>query len=695
MEKTKLLLQASPALLLLCVIGGLIYAAIMYSKTATWAKPLNYGLATLRAIVVAILLFLLLLNPLLRRIVNLIEKPTIVLAIDNSESMSATKANSDEAVKQLKLLSDALNQENITTQWIDLSNKITSPDSLTWTQTSTDLDRLLTSIQYQYESKNVGAVLLLSDGIVNQGISPAYRTYNYPIYTIGVGDTVPKKDVILKNLSFNKIAYFGNKFPIRAEIAHKGFENQAVNVAVKKEGKTIAEQRINLSAKGFQEIEFLIEASQQGVAHFVIEVQSLEGEFTTKNNTRHAYIDVIDSKEKILLLAAAPHPDIKAIRAAIESKQNYDVTVQVLSTANAPLKNDKYDVVILHQIPSLNNVANNFGIATDWIKNKKVPTWFLVGAQTNLTQFNQLNNAVNIDARSGRTDDVTAQFNSSFSKFLFNTDYQKVITKLPPLRVPFGNINLKGETETLIVQQVGNVKTDKPLFVFNQTEGQKTAVLVGEGLWQWRMAEFVEHSNWESTDELIVKTIQYLSTKDDKRKFRVYPLNTEVRESERVVFETEVYNDIYEPIYNQAIAIKISGEGNKKYEYNFERTAENTRFELSTLPAGAYKYTASAQLNGKTETASGQFTIEQEQLELLNTTADFAMLRELATQNGGKFVAATKIEELLNYLKSNLPKDLVRSTEELSELIQMKWIFWLIVGLLSVEWFTRKWKGSY
>jgi hypothetical protein len=61
------------------------------------------------------------------------------------------------------------------------------------------------------------------------------------------------------------------------------------------------------------------------------------------------------------------------------------------------------------------------------------------------------------------------------------------------------------------------------LLVLNTNGDQKTAVLAGEGIWQWRQEEFAQTSKQEVVDNLFQKLIQVLSVKEDRRKFRVYP----------------------------------------------------------------------------------------------------------------------------------------------------------------------------
>ena len=52
-------------------------------------------------------------------------------------------------------------------------------------------------------------------------------------------------------------------------------------------------------------------------------IDFLSGEFSNRNNRQDVYVEVIDGKEKILLLALAPHPDVKALKSIIEKNENY------------------------------------------------------------------------------------------------------------------------------------------------------------------------------------------------------------------------------------------------------------------------------------------------------------------------------------------------------------------------------------
>lgn len=677
-----------------CLLAGIGYAYFLYQPKPIWSKPVNYALAAFRGALVSIIAFLLL-NPLLRSIQTLSDKPKVVLAIDNSESVGnyGTKALAALASLRESLADESL---EVSVQTLNSENYQDELPKLKFDRATTNLADLLGNAKSNYEGRNLTDVVLLTDGISNQGLAPTYSNYPFRVHSVGVGDTLPKRDVSIKNISANKIAYLGNQFPIQADIVASGFQGQSVTVTLRQGSSTLSSQRVTFGQKeDFKQITFQASSTVKGVQHYVVEVETLKGEFTPRNNRRDVYLDIIDGKEKVLLLALATHPDIKAIRTILEKNLNYEVDVKIFGiNPNAETYPDKkYDLIILHQLPDLFNVGGD--IIQRYLQRDNTPVFFILGSQANNTKVSQLNSAVAINANAGQVDKVTGRFNPNFKLLNLDPEKLRILEKMPPLTVPFGEYRLLPGSEVVLYQNVGNLKTNKPLLMLNTGGTRKSAVLAGEGIWQWRMEEYALTEKQEAVDELLQKVIQLISVKEDKRKFRVYPLANEYNVGDKVAFETEVYNDIYEKTFGQNIRLEITDERGKTQPYTYTNAEGSSRFDLSGLTEGVYQYKATTSLKDKVESVTGQFIVRDLALESLNLTADFGMLRALSQQTGGQFVKAAQIESLKQYLLKNKAPDRLDSTEDLSELIQNKWLFFLLLLLATLEWGTRKYQGSY
>ena len=702
------LFQSSPWWIFVCLLVGAAYAFAMYQPIPSLAgngatvggfdKRTTYGLAALRFLVVSFLCFLLL-NPLIRSLRTLTEKPKVVLAVDNSESVAAAgRPALNKALTGLETLRKQLTDKGLEVAVRTFGDTVTDADltQIPFTRRTTDLSGLLSGIRLDYEGRNLTDVVLVSDGIFNQGLSPTFGQYPFAVQTVGLGDTIPKKDIQLKGIVANRIAYLGNQFPVQAEVVSNGFQGRSATVVLRQNGKELGRQSVNFGKNDtFDQLTFQTTATQKGVQHYVVEVLPQPGEFSTRNNRQDVYLDVIDGKEKVLLLALAPHPDIKAIRNLLEKNQNYELDIRILTgtPAEAPALADKtYDLIILHQIPDNGGVGNALmqkylGINT--------PVLFVLGNQSSMGPFNTSNPVMQVSAQPNQSDKVTGVFNPEFKQLNLDPTRLDILSKLPPMLVPYGEFRLQPGSEVVLWQQVGSVRTTKPLLAINVTSPRKTAVLAGEGLWAWRLEEYALTDKQEVVDELMQKVIQLISVKEDRRKLRVYPIRNEFVAGEKVIFETELYNDIYERLFDKPVRLEISDEKGLTRSFNYTPTASNSRFEISRLPEGAYRFRASVTVNDKAEQSSGQFVVRDLQLEALNTTADHGLLRQLSNQTGGQFYNASQTDALVRNLTTRPHPARLTSTEEMNELINWRWLFFVVLTLAAVEWGLRKFYGGY
>ncbi len=681
--------------ILLCLFIGSLYSYLLYSKKNTWNKKINLSLAAGRFIIVSTICFLLI-DPFIKQIKNNIEKPFIVIAVDNSQSIQLTSDTNklNAFLFRLNRFNEKLRKNNILTDIEILNSENLSNNDLKkikFNQNSTDLSGMLNRISNNYSNRNLAGVALVSDGIFNQGVSPDYLNYKFPIYTIGLGDTIPKKDINVKALYYNKISYLGNKFPLQVEIINNGYSGKTVNVTLKQNNQIIETRNLILgNEKQVQQIDFLIKANQKGIQHLMIEVSPQKGEFTIQNNYRDAFVEIIEGKEKILLMAFTPHPDIKALKAVVESNENYEFEYHIAGLGTP--KQKKYDLVILHQIPDVTNTA--FAEVQKYIRDD-TPILFILGNQSSIGKLNTATSILKINAALNQTDQVTASYNPNFSIFDFNPEKASFLQRMPPVSVPFGDFKLNTNTQIILFQKVGNTLTDKPLLIINNDKERKSAMFLGDGLWQWRLEEYNLTEKHEVFDELIMKLIQYLSSKEDKRKLRINTTSEQYTDNEHITFDVELYNDIYEKIYNRSINLEIIDSKGKITPYVFTNVEGSSRFEINRLPKGVYKYNAYTKLGGKTEHANGEFSVKTIQLEALNTTADFNLLRNLSKKNKGTFYNEDQLDLLYKKITSNPPPEIIQSSEEILEIINLKWIFFLIITLLTFEWGFRKYSGAY
>jgi len=138
-----------------------------------------------------------------------------------------------------------------------------------------------------------------------------------------------------------------------------------------------------------------------------------------------------------------------------------------------------------------------------------------------------------------------------------------------------------------------------------------------------------------------------------------------------------------------------SADSYRGYSFLFTRNGQAYQLDAGALPSGEYTYTAATKVGNRPYTATGQFTVKALNLETRQSAANHLLLNNIAKQSGGKMVYTNQINQLANLIKANdNVKTLVYQDKHYSDLIDIKWVFVLILALLSTEWFLRKREGE-
>lgn len=677
-------------------LAWLLYTKNPFGDDVKKRSLLYITLMVLRFATVFVLAFLLL-APFVKSNTKKVQKPIIVVALDNSESVKANKDSTfykTEYPKKIKALTNNLSKD-YEVKVYNLADRVSEDATVDFTGKQTNLSNLFTEVAGQYENQNLGAIIIASDGIYNAGTNPVYAAENIkaPIYTIALGDTTIPQDLLVKNIRQNKIAYLGNEFPAEITVNAGKLKGKKTTLSVGKGGKILFSKELDITEDNYQITEkFILQADEVGTQHYVVRLSTINGEISYINNRKDFFIEVLDGRNKVLLLGASPHPDMTAIKQAVESNQNYEVKIEYAKDFKAEtLKN--YNLVILHQIPSFEMPANYI---IDKINEAKLPFLSIVGTQTSIPTFNALATGIIISNYRYNVNDVLPQRNDDFALFTLSDETKAVLNYLPPVKAPFGTYNSVATANTLLFQQIGAVKTQQPLIYFSPNTTRRIGVIMGDGIWRWRLHDFERNKNHNAVDELLVKTVQYLSAKNDTRKFRVNAPKNIFNENERVVFDAQVYNESYEAITEPDVKMEVKNSAGEVFNYTFSKNKNAYSLNAGFFAAGDYTYLASVTVGNRIEKINGRFTIVPLQVELLNTVANHQMMQNLATKNGGEMVYPSTIEKLNDLVKKREDiKPVSYMQTAFKDIIHFKWLFFILLVLLTAEWFLRRRNGAY
>lgn len=661
-------------------IVALLAAIFQYGKAKGKSKE-NLLFAFLRFVSVFAIL-LLLINPEFKKVSVYREKPSLAIITDNSSSIAHLNAKKNVRDVIAALESNGQLAERFSIDHYTFGQTLENDRSVTFEEHQTDLNAALSSVKEIYRGKQATAILI-TDGNQTYGEDYTYTSLNYPfpVFPVAVGDTTTYDDLKIHRLNVNRYAYFKNKFPVEIILNYDGKTPVNSNFRIVSGNRTLFQKKVRFSPEKKSEvIRAHLEADTRGVLTFRAEILPVENEKNTKNNYKAFGIEVIDQKTEVLILSDIVHPDIGALKRSIEANEERNVTV---GRPNLDInKLNDFQLVVLYQPDA--SFASVFEQLRKLHKNI-----FIIGGES--TDWNFLNRAQTDFSKKGNgfTEEVQGSYNESYAAFATeNIGF----SHYPPLRAAFGDISFNTPYETILFQKVKGVLTTAPLLFTMEKNNHRTAVLLGEDLWKWRMQDYRENSTSEKFDGFVGKLVFFLAS-DKKRDRLEIDYNTFYDGSSGIVITAQYFDKNY--IFNKEaslhIVVKKSGENPEK---TFPMLLRNNYYEadLSTLEAGEYSFTVRAE--GDNIKRSGQFKILEFDVEEQYVQADMQKLQQLAANTKGRAFYHNSPDSLSAMLLEDIRfKPIQKSKENIVPLLDWKILLFLIVLLLSVEWFLRKYKG--
>ncbi|MEL6772144.1 MAG: vWA domain-containing protein [Bacteroidota bacterium] len=705
-------LAASPLLLVLCLLAGFGLAMFTYRRSVPSPQGRRLGLLVgLRSTALALVLFLLF-EPIWRSVTRSEEPPVLAVLVDDSQSLSE-----DETASTLRAALASIDKLDVPTEalrrfrFADGLRPLGPDDSLSQGGSRTDLARALSTVVDELERDHLAGVVLVSDGQTTAGRNPIYLAERYPvpIYTVVVGDTTAQRDVRLNRVITNEIAYVGVEVPVQVGVFHDGFPGERVTVTLTEGGRRVATEVLTLGDDGTEStVELLVSPSTPGLRRFTVAVTPLEGEVTTRNNTEAVTIRVLENRRRVLFVAAAPGPDVSALRRLVGSDPNIELTPRTQRASGqfyegpVPADLSAFDLLVLAGYPgSVSDGTTTRRLAAAVADG--LPVLFVLTQNTDPTLLRQaFDEALPVRPERSRTLYYEAQMaltsSGAFHPVLDATTGSERLDRLPPVLYNESRWRASPDAQTLATIQVSGAVLDDPLLVVRRRSGLRSAALLGAGTWRWSnlpedlddMAAFYPRL----TDNLL----RWLTTRADRRPVRVRPTRDLFGEGEPVTLSGQVYDEALSPISDATVDVIVTAPDGTSTPHVM-RAVGTGRYalDLGPRPSGTYRFTADAtQAGNGTQLGddAGSFAVGALALEFQNPTADASLMRQLAQRSGGAVIPSEDIdslEELLAQPGRFMP--IAIESEQETPLWHVPWWLGLVVVLLAAEWVLRKRAG--
>ena len=661
----------------LLIAGGLSFFQYIYK--AKNKSKIGWFLAFLRFLSLFGIL-LLLINPILTRKTLEVVKTPLPIVIDNSSSISFLKANERTLELYKKIQSNSDLQQKFDVQSYQFSDDFGPTKTFDFKGTQSNIDIVAKNLKSIYKNATYPTVLI-TDGNQTSGNDYVYSfDAANKVYPIIVGDTTTFLDFKINQLNVNKYAFHKNKFPVEAFLQYSGTKSITADFIISQGNSVLSKQSIAFSpAKKTATVSVLLPADKIGLQVFKATISSKEKEKNTYNNTKNFAVEVIDQKTNIAIISAISHPDLGAMKRAIESNVQRKVTI---AKPNEIKSLQDYNVLILYQ------PTTDFKTIFENNKGTGINTFIITGNNTDFNFLNQQQDNLNFKM-SGQKEDYLSVFNGQFNLFAAdNIGFEN----LPPLQNAFGTVTTKGAVSVLLSSKIRSIDTNSPLLAFAENQGKRAAYLLGENSWKWRLQTHVNNQSFEKYDVFIDKIIQFLASNNSKKSL-VVEHESFYNSGEAIEITAQFFNKNYEFDEKARLTIAVTNTKTKQTKnYDLLKGNNSYKVNLDGLKAGSYLFTVK-ELNSKT-TYSSSFEILDFDIEKQFVNPDVEKLTQLATQTQGKAFFPDQVDVLIKTLLENdeykaIEKNIVTKTP----LIDWIWLLVLISFLLATEWFVRKYNG--
>ncbi|WP_149207411.1 hypothetical protein [Flavobacterium johnsoniae] len=664
-------------LLSLVIAGGLSYFQYFYK--AKNKSNLIWFLAFLRFLVIFGLLVLLI-NPIISKSSLQITKTPLAIAVDNSSSIAALKSDKKALELYQKLISNPALKEKFEIQSYQFDDEFKTSDKFDFKGNQTNLDEAAKNLKSINKNLTFPTVII-TDGNQTTGNDYVYRfDPANKVYPLVVGDTTTFFDLKINQLNVNKYAFHKNKFPVEVFLQYAGDKPVTADFTISQGNSVVAKEKVSFSSsKKTASLNLLLPADKVGLQIFRANISSNAKEKNSYNNIKNFAVEIIDQKSTIAIVSSINHPDIAALKRAVEVNAQRKV---ILVKPNDISQLQEASVLVLYQPNS------SFKQVFDNNKAAGRNTFIITGNSTDFNFLNQQQNNL-VFKMSGQVEDYLSEFQSQFNLFAIdNIGFEN----FPPLQNLFGTISTNGNVSVLLSSKIRNVSTNAPLLAFAENQGKRTAFLLGENSWKWRLQSHIDNQSFEKYDVFVDKVIQYLATSASKKSLVVTHENF-YNSGEEIVINAQYFNKNYEFDEKARLTITVTNAETKQAK-NYDLLKGNNSFSvnLEGLTAGKYNFTVK-ELNSNTSYSS-HFEILDFDIEKQFVNPDVLKLKQLALQTNGKAFFENEEEDLINTLLENKEyKSIEKNVSAKTPIIDWVWLLILIAALLTTEWFVRKYNG--
>jgi len=705
----------SPVAWIAALFLAVVFTFFAYRITNPPLTGLRRWTLILLRFIAFLAIFLMIVEPLAAWVRAREIEPKVVVLWDNSRSMALSDKSGDRAAI-VRSLSDSeamskIRAEHDVEEYLFSDSATVRDGDFTFDGDVTATGRAISKIRRATNDIPIGVLVLVSDGEANYGEDPfgaAYRS-DFPILTIGVGDPTPPKDVVVRQLTAQRLAFVDQQFPIIAGIGSFGYSGRESMARLYRGDEKIDEKRIVLAGSGeLVDVTFEVTPDTAGVFTYRVVVPSLAGELTASNNSRSVRVEILPGKRSILVVGSEPNWEMTFLLRALRSDP--DIVVETAFTGKSSGAGDvrlpknvagfsEFDAVILVDLlgdfdamglgPVLLDYvrgggAVSFHILSEIILNRvSGKVWadmfpFIYSAGSHVWTTDEFIPELTVQ---GLIHPIT-RVSESVSSQVDGYD------RLPPLG---GFAMVTGTMPGAEILMTHPRLDDVPIIAMREVGRGRVTMFNGAGFWRWGFLPFGFGGNAKLYRGLVSRDAAWLLAAGEGSAFIIETDKRVYRSGEGVILDARLRDESNKPLGGARVSAVVACTDSAADSLAIVLEDRGNGIYISEMPAfgvGKWRISARAELDDQTiGYAANSFLVEPYSIEMENVRLNIEGMRGIAEATGGRYLDASDIDSLPDFIKT--PKLIRNERRERA--------FWdhpllLVIFVLSIcgEWLLRK-----
>ena len=672
------------------ILTGVGFALALYWKESTFdqedilAQRIWLASAFLRALSTTIIVFLLL-SPWLEEEKIQENQVAVQLLIDSSVSVDFMDDSStvDYLINRLR---DQF-ADSVLLEISYFSNEVSKERGSSLNPYKTNIIQSLEDVERTFSSSD--AIILASDGMHNAAANPYSLLSKKPIYTLGLGDVRGVEDFKIVDVRHPSVVNTSDEVEVQVDCQANLLNGEAIRLDImhSEDDLPLASANFALSHDVVDTtITLTIRPRQTGIKAFTVEANCTTDELTQANNAASFFMEVKDGRQNVLLCAAGPHPDIRAIHKALSEYQTMNVSLHFMK--DGPPKLIGLDGIIWHNLPDRR--YGNLSISRD----SRIPQLFIVGAATSPEKYNALVDGITLPTGSAWSANRKVIFQSSSIPLMFTSEILQRLAEMPSIRYPSGVVHqLNVSAQTMLTEG-----RQEPVLSNLSRGGKKIFMLIGEGWWKWQRAERKAYGNADAFNTFFQQLTNELIQDFSQERLLLAWTPRRPKGKEEITFSLDALEENYTRVIPRNIEINLT-DSKSEWDTTFAPKSNNegiTSSDPIALRPGMYLVQASALVSNKKLTTIAGIVVEEDLREYYTTLRDTALLQHIAHSNQGAYYSKEEVDNLLsevmNWISASKKNQVIRSVKP-----RVNEMLWLCLALLffGAEWALRKYAGSF